>query len=63
LAKRNSQQVYNTIPKSREWLIINCVINAIRSILLGFYIFKGKKSKMITLENVNKDHAMQKKHG
>jgi len=63
LAKRNSQQVYNTIPKSREWLIINCVINAIRSILLGFYIFKGKKSKMITLENVSKDHAMQKKHG
>jgi len=63
LAKRNSQQVYNTIPKSREWLIINCVINAIRSILLGFYIFKGKKSKMITLENVNKDHALQKKHG
>jgi hypothetical protein len=41
----------------------NYVINAIGSILLGFYIFKRKKSKMITLENVSKDHAMQKKHG
>jgi hypothetical protein len=58
LAKRNLQKVYNTIPKSREWLIVSCVINAIGSILLGFYIFKGKKSKMIILENVSK---MQKK--
>jgi hypothetical protein len=35
--------VYNTIPKSREWLIINCVINAIRTSLPWFYIFRGKK--------------------
>jgi hypothetical protein len=63
LAKRNSQQVYNTIPKSRKWLIVSHVINVVGSILLGFYIFKGKKSKMITLGNVNKDHAMQIKHG
>jgi hypothetical protein len=44
-------------------VVVSCVINAIGSILLGFYIFKGKKSKMITLENVGKDHAIQKKHG
>jgi hypothetical protein len=28
--------VYNTIPKSREWLIINCVVNADGTTLQGF---------------------------
>jgi hypothetical protein len=45
LAKRGSQQVYNTIPKSKEWMIINCVVNATRNILLSFYIFKGERIK------------------
>ncbi len=45
LAKRGSQQVYNTIPKSREWMIVNCVINVIGGVLLGFYIFKGERIK------------------
>ncbi len=35
--------MYNTIPKSREWLIVNCVVNAIGTSLLRFYIFSGKR--------------------
>jgi hypothetical protein len=42
LAKRGSQQVYNTILKSRERMTVDCVVNAIGSILLNFYIFKGE---------------------
>jgi hypothetical protein len=43
LAKRGSQQVYRTIPKSKEWMTVNCTVNAIGSVLLGFYIFKGER--------------------
>jgi hypothetical protein len=28
LIKHGSLQVYSTIPKFREWLIVNCVVNA-----------------------------------
>ncbi len=45
LAKRGSQQVYNTIPKSGEWMIVNNVINVVGGILLGFYIFKFERSR------------------
>jgi hypothetical protein len=45
LAKKGSQQVYNIIPKSREWMTANCAVNATRGILLGFYIFKGERIK------------------
>jgi hypothetical protein len=41
LARRGSHHVYNTIPKSKEWLIINYVVNAIRGSLPRFYIFRG----------------------
>jgi hypothetical protein len=27
--KMRSHQVYNIIPKSREWLLVNCVVNAV----------------------------------
>jgi hypothetical protein len=40
LVKKGSQQIYNTIPKSREWMIVNCVVNAARGVLHSFYIFK-----------------------
>ncbi len=33
------------IPKSKEWLVVNCVKNVTMSILLGFYIFKGERLK------------------
>jgi hypothetical protein len=45
LAKRGSQQVYNTIPKSREWMIINYIVNAVGGVLLGFYIFRGERTR------------------
>ncbi len=35
--------MYNTIPKSKEWLIIKCVVNKIKTTLLRFYIFKKKR--------------------
>jgi hypothetical protein len=37
--------VYNIIPKSREWLTINYVVNAARTTLLGFYIFERERIK------------------
>ncbi len=35
--------MYNTIPKYREWLIVNYVVNAIGITLLRFYIFRGER--------------------
>jgi hypothetical protein len=40
LAKRGSHQVYNTIPWSKEWLIVNCVVNATRKALPRLYTFQ-----------------------
>jgi hypothetical protein len=45
LARRGSHKVYNTIPKSKEWLIINYVVNAIGGSLPRFYIFRGYRIK------------------
>jgi hypothetical protein len=42
LAKHGSQQVYITIPKSKEWSTMNCGVNVARGFLLAFYIFKVK---------------------
>jgi hypothetical protein len=41
LARKGSNVVYSTIPKSWKWLIVNYVVNVVVGILLGFYIFKG----------------------
>ncbi len=38
LTKKNSQHY----SKSKKWLTINCVINAAKDNLLGFYIFRGE---------------------
>jgi len=35
--------MYNIIQKSKEWLIVNCVVNATGTTLLGFYIFRREK--------------------
>jgi hypothetical protein len=44
LTKQSSHQLYNTIPKSQEWLIMNFLINATtNTFLLGFYILKDEK--------------------
>jgi hypothetical protein len=37
---QGSHQVYNIIPKYREWLIINYVVNVAGITLLRFYVFK-----------------------
>jgi hypothetical protein len=31
------------MPKSQKWLMINCVVNVVGSILFGFYVFKGER--------------------
>jgi hypothetical protein len=64
LAKRGSQQVYNTIPKSREWMIVNCAINAIRGIHHGFYIFKCERIREDYIQECKPRSymAMQKKN-
>jgi hypothetical protein len=43
LVKRGSNAIYNTIPRSREWLTINYAINDVIANLLRFYIFKGER--------------------
>jgi hypothetical protein len=45
LTKRGSYQLYNTIPKSKEWLTINCVMNAVGGLIPIFYIFRGERIK------------------
>ncbi len=65
MARKKSNVVYNTIPRSWEWLIINCVVKVIRGVLLGLKKFKGEKlqddyTKFCKLGTYM---AMQKKHG
>ncbi len=43
LAKRGSQTIYNIVPKFQKQLMINCVVNVVGLVLLGFYILRGKK--------------------
>jgi len=43
MARWGLQDVYNTIPNSWEWLIINCVINVASVAFHAFYIFKGSR--------------------
>jgi hypothetical protein len=45
LTRRGSHYVYNIIPKSKEWLTINYVENAIGGSLPTFYIFKCYRIK------------------
>ncbi len=40
--KQGSHQVYNIIPKSRKWLIVNYMVNVVKTTLPRFYIFRGK---------------------
>jgi hypothetical protein len=51
LAKKGSHQGYNTIPKSKEWIIINYAVNVTKGSLLRFYIFKGERIKDIYIKH------------
>jgi hypothetical protein len=63
LARRRSNVVYNTIPKSQEWLIVNYAINVAEGVILGFYIFEGEKLRddYIRLCKPSTCTSMQKK--
>jgi hypothetical protein len=43
LARKRSNAIYNTIPKFQKWLTINCVVNVVKGVLLGFYIFRNER--------------------
>lgn len=60
--KHGSLQVYNTIPKFREWLIVNCVVNASGGFFLRFYIFRdeGVKDGYINSSKLGSCMVMQK---
>jgi hypothetical protein len=56
LAKWGSQKIYNTIFKSKEWLIVNCVVNAIGQSGPHDSTFLGVRDcGMIILNCANKD--------
>jgi hypothetical protein len=56
LAKWGSQNFYNTIFKSKEWLIVNCVANAIGQSIPHDFTFLGVRDcGMTTLDCANKD--------
>jgi hypothetical protein len=57
LARWGLQQVYNTIPKAKEWFIINYVVNVTRTTMLGFYIFKGTKIWNDYIQFCNQGHV------
>lgn len=42
IAKRGSKNVPKILHRSREWITILCCVNKIGSLILGFYLFKGK---------------------
>lgn len=66
LAKWSSWDVYNIVPKSQEWLIVNCVVNASGAAFPTFYIFKGSRMQKnyIKLCKLGTCMVMQKKkHG
>ncbi len=43
IAKKGSHQVYNTIPKFKEWLTINCEVNVVGGSIPRFYIFHDER--------------------
>jgi hypothetical protein len=55
-AKRGSQ-VHNTIPKFREWMSINCVINTIGGFMPRFLYLGVRGSKVIVLKKLGQGHA------
>jgi len=55
LAKCGSQLVFNTIPKFKEIVVMNCAINALKGFLLTFYILRG--------ENLQEDYIKDYKLG
>jgi heme/copper-type cytochrome/quinol oxidase subunit 2 len=58
LAKRGAQIVYNTIPKSQEWLMVNYVVNVIGFLFCwGFTYAKEKYYMTITSNNANQKHV------
>jgi hypothetical protein len=63
LARRGSNVVCSTIPKSQEWLIVNNAINVVGGVLHGFYMFRSERLRddYIKFYKLSTCMAMQKK--
>jgi hypothetical protein len=59
LVKKGSQKVYSTIPKSKEWRIVNCFINATSVFIPNFFIFKGETIKDDYIKIIGQERAWQ----
>jgi hypothetical protein len=53
LAKCGSQLVFNTIPKFKEMVVMNCAINALKGFLLTFYILRGENLQEDYIKDYN----------
>lgn len=59
MASQGSKDVCNTIPKSREWLIIIFFVNVAGVALFAFYIFKGSRMQEDYIKLCRQEHAWQ----
>ncbi len=53
VARRGSKIIYNNIPKSCEWLIMNFVVNVIGKFYQDSTFFGERRCVMITSNNSN----------
>jgi hypothetical protein len=64
LTKWGSQQVYNTIPKFKEWLTIyKYFVDPVGTTLPRFYIFKGKRIQNDYIQLCKPIWLCSQKHG
>jgi len=53
LVRQGSRNVYNTIPKFRGWLTVNCVVNVTRVALPAFTLSKVEGCEKTTFEIID----------
>ncbi len=54
---KKGSQVHNSIPKFKEWMSINCVINTVGGFIPRFLYLEGKGLEVIVLKVVRQGHA------
>jgi hypothetical protein len=53
------RNIYNTIPKSKDWFIANCAVNVVGGFLLTFYIFKGERPQQDYIKDCKPDNVKE----
>ncbi len=51
--------IYNTIPKSKDWFIANYAVNVVGGFLLAFYIFKGERLQQDYIKDCKSSNAKE----